>query len=185
LVALSSTSAFAYRAQECAQKVWMKRGFFREYDVKYSRVELISLKTSSDEGSFKVSTASSLQESTMFVDPGITTGEFEASTQFSSSYGDCALWLANKRWMRREHYISENLGSLRKDIAKGRGERLDVLAYLSGCSSASLPQFSNRLQSRYDSLFHTSAKDWELSFKIDRVIAADAMLSSSCGAASI
>lgn len=174
-----SAPAFGFNARQCAQNVWMKKGLFRQYDVKYSTIEFISFKTSSDEGSMKVSSASSTQGSTMASDPGISTGQTQSYTQFSSSFGDCSMWASDDRWMKREFYVAENIGHLRADIAKGDGEYLDSLAYLSGCSASAKARFAAILHNNYSSLF-SSENYWGLASDVDGLMQNDGTLSKEC-----
>lgn len=176
---LATSPAMAFQARPCAEKVWLKKGLFRKYDVKYSTIEFISFKTSTDEGSMKASSASSTQGSTMSLDPGITTGQSESSTQFSSTYGDCSIWANNDQWLRRESYVAENMGSLRNDAARGEGEYLDSFMFLSGCPATSKSQFSKLLHENYSVLFN-SDEDWGFASDVDVLVKHDSGLSAAC-----
>lgn len=179
ILLFSAPSVMAFQARSCAEKVWMKKGLFRQYEVKYSSIEFISFKTSSEEGSMKVSSASSTQNSTMSLDPGITTGQTQSATQFSSTYGDCSIWASNDRWMRREFYIAENMGNIRSDVAKGDGEYLDTFLFLTGCPAEAKGQFSNLLHRQYSSLFNNE-EYWGLGSDVDQLMQQDAVLRSTC-----
>lgn len=174
-----SAPAFSFQPRPCAEKVWLKKGMFKKYDVNYTSIEFISFRTSSEEGSIKVSSASSTQNSTMSVDPGISTGQTESTTQFSSTYGDCSIWASNQKWLRREHYVAENSDRLKVDIAKGEGEYLETLMHLSGCPSDQKVTFSRTVQSHYGELFKTS-EYWGLGSDIDLLLQNNPELRTAC-----
>ena len=115
----------------------------------------------------------------MSLDPGITTGQTESSTQFSSTYGDCSIWADNNRWQRRESYVAENIGSLRRDAARGDGEYLDTFMYLTGCPSTARVGFANLLHANYQNLFK-SDEEWGLSSDVDVLLQRDGGLSAAC-----
>ncbi|HLE11212.1 MAG: hypothetical protein A2504_10515 [Bdellovibrionales bacterium RIFOXYD12_FULL_39_22] len=177
---LFTNAAFAFNARTCAQNVWMKKGWFREYSVKYSSIEFISSKTSTEEGSTKTSSASSTESSSMSSDPGVTTGQTESTSQWSSSQGDCALWATNSKWLRREFYIAENLGSIRKNASQGQGEYLDVLVYLSGCPASHAKRLSQELHDKYKKVFNESRPAWDFSSSVDTLIEGNKELSKAC-----
>ena len=175
-----SAPAFAYHDTDCAAKVWMDMGLFRKYDIKYSTMDFITLRTSSEENFLKVSTKSYTQESTMSLDPGVsTTGRSVSSTQYSSSFGPCAMWANNEHWMQRETYVAENLGSIRTDVAKGKGEYIESIAYMSGCPASSKESFARLLHEHYDKLFSNS-EGWRFSSEVDQLLSTDSGLRDVC-----
>ena len=80
-------------------------------------------------------------------------------------------------------YAYNNFGQLQKEIAQGRGERLQTLAYLMGCNAKTVESFSSVAQKNYGSIFAGETTDSDV--MLDRVRAAaksDAVLSSQCSA---
>jgi hypothetical protein len=179
-VFLLSSQAYAFNARKCAQKVWLKMGWWRTYDVKYTSIEFISLRTSTQEGTTKTTSRGSTQDTTMLTDPGITTGTLISTSQFSSSYGECALWAANLKWLKREKYIAENYNKLKLDSARGAGEYADSLLYLSGCSANVKSDFNKLLKNNFNVLFKDQKEAWSTSSKIDNLVKKNALLARSC-----
>jgi hypothetical protein len=166
-------------AYACLEQV-NKRGVLRKYHVKYQSP--MSTRTSSSQENFsKASSASSTQTSTRSIDPGITTGELQSLTEFSSSKGVCAKYLSeNKSWLQRQIFVVENYPELRNDVARGGGEYLDTFQHLSRCHMVNRHVFSNALKSHYDALYR-SDDPVEFSLRVDSLIRGDSALASGCG----
>lgn len=80
-------------------------------------------------------------------------------------------------------YAYNNFGQLQKEIAQGRGERLQTLAFLMGCNAKSVEGFSTLAQKNYGTIFAGESTDSEV--MLDRMRSAaksDAMLSAQCSA---
>ena len=80
-------------------------------------------------------------------------------------------------------YAYNNFGQLQKEIAQGRGERLQTLAYLMGCNAKTVESFSTVAQKNYGNIFAGETTDSDV--MLDRVRAAaksDAVLSAQCSA---
>jgi hypothetical protein len=174
-----ATPAFAFHDTACAEKVWLAKGLFRKYELKYSTVDYISCKASTDESSIEVSTKSTLQNSTASLDPGITTGQAISTTQYSLSFGDCSGWADNQNWVKRETYVAENMGQIRKDVALGNGEYIETIAYLSGCPASAKESFAKLLHNHYDSLFRNS-EGWRFGSDVDALLREDSGLKHLC-----
>jgi len=80
-------------------------------------------------------------------------------------------------------YAFNNFGQLQKEIAQGKGERLQTLAYLMGCNSKTIETFSSVAQKNYGQIFADSSTDSQL--MLDRIRSAalsDTTLASQCSA---
>ena len=179
LVGLCASNARAEDPAKCFN-TRTSRAMLRKYNYKYVGPPGVSSRTSGQEGSSKVSSARSTQNVTMISDPGVSTGESTSSTEFSSSYGDCDYFGLNQRQIQREAFIAENLPELKRDIARGRGERLDILAYYSACNASATGQLAGALRSNYADLQGLGSGLGEFSSKIDTIIQRDPLLSRAC-----
>ena len=56
-----------------------------------------------------------------------------SATQYTSSWGACSA-LAKDMFEEREEFIEANIDSIRAEAAKGGGENINSLSYLSGCN---------------------------------------------------
>jgi hypothetical protein len=80
-------------------------------------------------------------------------------------------------------YAYNNFGQLQKEIAQGRGERLQTLAYLMGCNAKTVETFSTVAQKNYSQIFSDKATDSEAMLSRIRTAAqSDAVLASQCSA---
>jgi hypothetical protein len=52
--------------------------------------------------------------------------------------------------------LTTTFGQLQKEIAQGRGERLQTLAYLMGCDAKAVDAFGAAAQKNYGTIFQTS-----------------------------
>lgn len=173
---LFSSALYAFEPENCAKNTWLKYGILRQYDINYSSINFISSRTSAREGYFNTSSVSTSQQTTMAVDPGISTGNTYSHTQFTSSFGACSAQAKNDRWIERETFLVENFESLRIEIAKGDGEFLRTFSQLSGCSSPR--SLSQELKQNFEALY--ASDPWVLSPRVDDLIAKNPRLSRDC-----
>lgn len=102
---------------------------------------------------------------------GITTGTSECGSG------------AIKVQAEQKAYAYNNFGQLQKEIAQGRGERLQTLAFLMGCGAKSVDSFSAIAQKNYAQIFSEKTTDSDI--MLDQIRAAaksDAHLSAQCSA---
>jgi hypothetical protein len=165
--------------QKCFQ-TRTKRAMLRKYDYKYAGPPGVTSRTSGQEGSSKVSSERMTQHSTMSVDPGVTTGDSQSSTEFSSSYGDCNYYGLNDKQIRREGFIADNLPELKREIARGYGDHLDAFAYLSDCDDAAAGAFAAALKAGYPTLQAIDNIRSSFSIGVDAIVRKDADLSRHC-----
>lgn len=84
--------------------------------------------------------------------------------------------------MEQRVYMTHNFDALQKDIAAGKGERINSLAYLMGCSKDSAPSLGTVAQKNYGKIFDSNeeqAPEYVLQ-RIKAVVKEDGALSSSC-----
>lgn len=80
-------------------------------------------------------------------------------------------------------YAYNNFGQLQQEIAQGRGERLQTLAFMMGCNAKSVDKFGAVAQKNYSQIFADNKTDSELMLERLRSAAqSDATLASSCSA---
>jgi len=102
---------------------------------------------------------------------GITTGTSECGSG------------AIKVQAEQKAYAYNNFGQLQKEIAQGRGERLQTLAFLMGCGAKSVDAFGSIAQKNYAQIFSEKTTDSDI--MLDQIRAAaktDANLSAQCSA---
>lgn len=186
LVAVSAFLAWnaaAYDIKKCFS-FQTKRAMFRKYDLKYLAPSThpsdsvncsIPTDTTSKEGLTKYSSQSSTQGSTISLDPGVSTNNVTGSTQFTSSFGECAMF-GYQSTDRRDAFIASNWDSLREEIALGDGDHLAALADLSGCSPEFYDVYVDGLRGRYASI----AGPMELATEVDGMLRDDPRLRGGC-----
>lgn len=167
------------KARACLQQV-NNRALLRTYHLKYQYP--FSTRTSSTHENFsKASSASSTEDSTRSVDPGIVTGALESYTEFSSSKGKCGQYFSqNRSWWKRQVFVAENYPELRRDVARGDGEYLDALQHLSLCQGVSQRDFSSALKAAYRELYQSDDLE-SFSQQVDAVIRSHPTLAPGCG----
>jgi hypothetical protein len=80
-------------------------------------------------------------------------------------------------------YAYNNFGQLQKEMAQGKGERLQTLAYLMGCNEKSTTAFAEVAQKNYSQIFSgTSTNSDTMLERVRTAAQADATLSSQCSA---
>ena len=164
MLVLSGTAMADNGAMRCLKQVNAK-AMLRRYDVRY--MPGLSFKTSSKDDFLDTTMASTVQNSTRVVDPGITTGEVLSSGEFSSSKGVCKDYFASHQpALRRQHFVAANFDRIKGDIARGRGDFLDSFLFLSACQPAARASLSELLRQNFDRLFldHDAA---EFTLRVD------------------
>ncbi len=80
-------------------------------------------------------------------------------------------------------YAYNNFGQLQKEIAQGRGERLQTLAYLMGCDAKATEAFGSAAQKNYAQIFSGKNSDSDLMLeRVRATVKSDAALSAQCSA---
>lgn len=164
--------------RDCLQQI-NNRGLLRTYHLKYD-YPFCTRTSSTNENFSKASSASSTEQSTASVDPGITTGNWESQTEYTSSKGKCGLfWSQNSSWWKRQVFVAENYPELRRDVARGDGEYLDALQHLSLCQGVSQRAFSSALKAAYRELYQSDDLQ-TFSQQVDAVIRSHPSLATGC-----
>lgn len=89
---------------------------------------------------------------------------------------------ANADDLRLQHYASQNFDRLAEDIAMGKGERLDVVAHLSGVSPEDQPAFRSFAQQNFEQLFsHDQVTVGEMLSSLKKLMAEDEAFSAYVG----
>ncbi|HRP68322.1 MAG TPA: DUF3015 domain-containing protein [Turneriella sp.] len=80
-------------------------------------------------------------------------------------------------------YAYNNFNQLQKEIAQGKGERLQTMAYLMGCNAESLNGFTTVAQKSYSTIFADKSTNSDMMLERLRTsVKADATLASQCSA---
>lgn len=76
-------------------------------------------------------------------------------TANASNTSGCGKALPSDNFYRpkAELYLEENMESVVEDSSRGRGESLNALAHLAGCSTEVWPEFRQKLQHHFNQLF--------------------------------
>lgn len=102
---------------------------------------------------------------------GITTGTSECSSSGAKVQAE------------QKVYAYNNFGQLQKEIAQGRGERLQTLAYLMGCKADSVNAFGSVTQKNYGQIFADKGVNSDLMLeRVRTAVQSDASLASQCSA---
>lgn len=79
-------------------------------------------------------------------------------------------------------YVEMNLDGIKAEMAMGKGEKLNSLAYLMGCSKDSTPVFGNTARTNFDKIIvahDENSAEW-VHYRLKEVISSDKELSASC-----
>ena len=80
-------------------------------------------------------------------------------------------------------YAYNNFGQLQKEIAQGRGERLQTLAYLMGCDAKAVDAFGAAAQKNYGVIFSDKSVDSDAMLeRVRSAVQLDAAVASQCSA---
>ena len=163
-------------AYTCAKKV-VADGWLKKYEYLGNTWGANTKKS----GSFGSSSGSTTENSTASFDPGVTTGKYQSTTQYSSSWGECSMLEMYITRQMREDYIEQNHAEIKKQIAQGDGHHLESLAFLSGCSQVQSERWKGTLRAKAVELIEAElASDW--SDVLDQSIESDPELKSACSA---
>ncbi len=90
--------------------------------------------------------------------------------------------VADANQQRLRHYASQNFDRLAEDMARGKGEHLDVVAHLQGVGSEERVAFGAFTQRNFESLFpHDQVTVGEMLDTLDRLLADDEAFSAYVG----
>jgi hypothetical protein len=168
-----ASSAYALDPQKCF-KTTHGSGLLRKYDYPgYSSSEYMTKKYGSFEGMSQYSS----QSSTSSVDPGVTTGRFSSTSEFTSSDGGCSYFSYNREMLK--DYLVRYRALVLDQAATGHGEHLKSLYFYSSCGDGGLVEFQRGLQQRFGALSATQKPD-DMIAEMDAVIATSPALSAVC-----
>lgn len=87
-----------------------------------------------------------------------------------------------KAELEQRAFVAYNFDSLYQDVAMGQGENVDSLAFLMGCSEASMPEFAGVVQGAHEEIYRGeqgTQPDWVL-HRIKEAVSANEQLNQSC-----
>ncbi len=132
-------------ATPCGEFVYNKHGMLKKY---------VYLPLNISENTKKHGTMSSsgntTEASTAFVDPGVYTGMSTGSAQSISSWGQCSFLKVIGVTKAREQYIEQNMEDIKDHFARGEGEHIKALAFLSQCPQNKEQEFATKMQSNLE-----------------------------------
>lgn len=161
-------------AYSCAKMIY-KDGWLKKYDILGNTWGANTKK----HGAVTSTIGSSIEKTTSSVDPGVSTGNFMSSMQYTSSWGECSMVNMQITQQMREDYIDQNMPELRKQIAMGQGLHVDNLAFVSGCKNIDRETWSRGLQQRTQE-FYDAADAKSFTYHLDAMISADTGLKTNC-----
>jgi hypothetical protein len=170
---LATPSVMAWDSSRCAS--FVDDGLYTKY--KYMGPGEGFTKASKDQGSVKGFSAPSTEGSTASLDPKYSSHQSSSLGQYLSSTGPCAMIGLNEMKERREKYFVQNKDEILREIAKGQGEHLNVLATYSLCEKQSFNQFSQKLQQNMDQFLNRKESYGEV---IDTSVKSDQHLVDAC-----
>lgn len=171
-------AAFAYKWEQCRRFV-IGGAWFRKYEIAGPGSGFITTRKSSSMSTVRISTDWSTEASTISTDSGVWTKYTTAPSQWISSTGACSLLAFHQNLFDREIYIAENLEEIKTDLARGQGEHVNVLAYLS-CEDGVASQFRNALRENFETLYEADNQAVFLSEEIDRITLSTPALKNRC-----
>ena len=119
-------------------------------------------------GQISAATTNSLFGNQLF---GITTGTLECTD-------DGVI----KVEVQQKVYAFQNFDSLKREMARGEGERLTSLAMLMGCSADTTQQFKSMTKKEYSNLFAGEADSDAMLMRLREVGSSDATIAAGCSA---
>ena len=176
LIAITFAQVASADYYSCPKKVY-SQGWLRKYEYK-GNTWSANIKKSG----FLSSTAhSSTENTTSSVDPGVTTGEAISSVQYTSSWGECAMFDMEITMKMRDDFIDQNLNEIKKQVAQGSGYHIDSLAALSGCAHYDSVIWAQHLQA-HTGEFYDSIDGRAFRQVLDSMINSDSMMKPFCQA---
>ena len=174
-IALLSFSSVGHADYYSCYKKIYEAGWLKKYEYKGNSWSANTKKS----GALSSTLGVSLENTTSSVDPGVSTGDFVSSSQYASSWGECAAvdMLISKNV--RDGYIEQNLLEIKQQVAMGQGYHLASLTVLSGCTGAQQATLSKELQSHVGELY--DSKNGEaFGQKLDVIIHQNSDLNTAC-----
>lgn len=110
-----------------------------------------------------------------------TNGTFGSQTlgiTFGTS--NCGGGLVSKARQEQQMFAQANYDSLKQEMARGEGEKLENLAALMGCRAESTDAFASLAQKNYSVIFAGDVASDVLVDRVSSVASSDASLASSC-----
>lgn len=159
---------------KCAQMVY-KDGMLKKYEYKGNTWGANTKK----HGVFSSTTGSTTETTTASVDPGVSTKQLLSTTQFSSSWGECAAIDYEITQEFRSNYIKQNIAEIKKQISVGDGYHLASLAFLSGCKQVDRTGWIDTLQKNFEPLYDAN-NETQFDHQLQMMIHSDTTLASQC-----
>ena len=173
LLNLAAVPAWSMNLSACSSM--MNDGLYKKYE--YRGVDSPMTKSTKKEGSTKGSTVTSTEGSTASVDPKYWMHVTSFWGQYFTSTGPCAMLGLNELYERRDRYYGQNREEILREVSKGTGEHLRVLAQYSLCDEDKIGEFSALLQKRTPALINV---DLHVGQVIDAMVIDEPSLKGVC-----
>jgi len=113
-----------------------------------------------------------------------TTNAVFGNQTFAISFGtfECTDDGVIKAEVQQKVYAFQNFDSLKREMARGEGEKLTSLAMLMGCSADTTQQFKSMTKKEYNSLFADEANSDAMLKRLREAGSSDAILATGCSA---
>ena len=177
IVLLLTIVASSAHATKCGEYIYNKQGLLRKYEY----LPLDISESTKKHGSMSSSWGASTESSTASSDPGVTTGQWNSSSQAVSSYGDCKLPMPWASRVEFQRYIAQNLNEIKREMALGKGGHLEMLATGFGCHGAGKDVFQKAAQRNLDKFVDfTADQAGGFAASLDEMVTQDASIASLC-----
>lgn len=186
LIALVGSAVFqvndshAYNWRKCRGFV-VDQGFrWRDYDYAGPGMNFMLTEGTNKVGSPAATAFSSTESTTASLDPGVTTRSNTSLTQYISSKDECSAYGLNQKLQERDEFLAHNLHEVKRDMARGEGEYLSSLSFLSACDETVTARFGSALKANFEKLATVNTNEDYLADHIDEIILSDNVLKKSC-----
>lgn len=152
---------------------FMKDGLYKKYEY------LSALEAWKKYGSTTGFTYWSTEPTTTALDPKVWLHSSTSVANVVSSFGPCRLFGIQEMFLQREKYFVQNKVEILKEIARARGEHLNVLAAFSLCEADAVPAFRRKLQNQLPKFIEPNSQN-ETGKIIDRALQQDSTLKQKC-----
>ena len=178
LFTLLCSSAFAMDSSKCSNL--LNNGLYKKYKwhgMGEANTKAITGETKSSNFLSAISKVTT-EGSTVTVDPKYSSNVSTSQSQSMSSWGDCSAFALEERKEQRDLYVEQNLDQIKKDMANGQGDHLEVLSWFSFCDESAKSEFNQTMQQHMSELLVTDSKT--LNKNIDGIIKTSSSLSNKC-----
>jgi len=152
----------------------MNKGWYKKYE--YQGINQPATKATKKHGSSKAPFVLSTEASTASLDPKYSSNVSTSQAQYTSSWGPCSALALNTLKTERDLYFAQNRDEVLREIARGQGEHLEVLAAFSLCDQSATNLFAQQTQQNMVPFLSATS----IAPVINHIIEAHPQLAQSC-----